>query len=55
MYDACMRTNINIDDHLLFQAHKLTRLRAKREIVHRAFSGQPEGNLTDIYHTNNML
>lgn len=36
MYDRCMRTNINIDDHLLSQARKLTRLRTKREIVHRA-------------------
>lgn len=31
-----MRTNINIDDELLAQARKLTRLRTKREIVHRA-------------------
>jgi Arc/MetJ family transcription regulator len=31
-----MRTNINIDDRLLAQARKLTRLRTKREIVHRA-------------------
>jgi len=31
-----MRTNINIDDRLLSQARKLTRLRTKREIVHRA-------------------
>ncbi len=32
----CMRTNINIDDRLLAQARKLTRLHTKREIVHRA-------------------
>ena len=32
----CMRTNINIDDRLLNQARKLTRLRTKREVVHRA-------------------
>jgi Arc/MetJ family transcription regulator len=32
----CMRTNINIDDRLLARARKLTRLRTKREIVHRA-------------------
>ena len=31
-----MRTNINIDDRLLAQARKLTRLRTKREIVHLA-------------------
>jgi Arc/MetJ family transcription regulator len=31
-----MRTNINIDDQLLDRARKLTRLRTKREIVHRA-------------------
>jgi len=31
-----MRTNINIDDHLLRQARRLTRLRTKREIIHRA-------------------
>jgi Arc/MetJ family transcription regulator len=31
-----MRTNINIDDRLLAQARRLTRLRTKREIVHRA-------------------
>jgi len=31
-----MRTNINIDDRLLSQARKLTRLRTKREIVQRA-------------------
>ncbi|HUY15106.1 MAG TPA: type II toxin-antitoxin system VapB family antitoxin [Terriglobia bacterium] len=31
-----MRTNINIDDHLLSQARKITRLRTKREIVQRA-------------------
>jgi Arc/MetJ family transcription regulator len=31
-----MRTNINIDDHLLSQARRLTRLRTKRAIVHRA-------------------
>jgi Arc/MetJ family transcription regulator len=31
-----MRTNINIDDRLLTQARRLTRLRTKREIVHRA-------------------
>ncbi|MGA3323393.1 MAG: type II toxin-antitoxin system VapB family antitoxin [Terriglobia bacterium] len=31
-----MRTNINIDDRLLTQARKLTRLHTKREIVHRA-------------------
>jgi Arc/MetJ family transcription regulator len=36
VYDGCMRTNINIDDRLLSQARKLTRLRTKREIVHRA-------------------
>jgi len=36
VYDVCMRTNINIDDRLLSQARKLTRLRTKREIVHRA-------------------
>lgn len=36
VYNACMRTNINIDDRLLSQARKLTRLRTKREIVHRA-------------------
>ena len=36
VYDTCMRTNINIDDRLLSQARKLTRLRTKREIVHRA-------------------
>ncbi len=32
----CMRTNINIDDRLLSQARKLTRLRTKREIIQRA-------------------
>jgi Arc/MetJ family transcription regulator len=31
-----MRTNINIDDHLLSRARKLTRLRTKRDVVHRA-------------------
>jgi Arc/MetJ family transcription regulator len=31
-----MRTNIEIDDRLLAQARKLTRLRTKREIIHRA-------------------
>lgn len=31
-----MRTNINIDDRLLSEARRLTRLRTKREIVHRA-------------------
>jgi Arc/MetJ family transcription regulator len=31
-----MRTNIEIDDHLLAQARKLTRLRTKREVVQRA-------------------
>jgi Arc/MetJ family transcription regulator len=31
-----MRTNINIDDRLLSQARRLTRLRTKREVVHRA-------------------
>jgi len=31
-----MRTNINIDDRLMSQARKLTRLRTKREIVHKA-------------------
>ncbi|MGB3552668.1 MAG: type II toxin-antitoxin system VapB family antitoxin [Candidatus Binatus sp.] len=31
-----MRTNINIDDRLLSQARKLTRLRTKREVVQRA-------------------
>ena len=31
-----MRTNINIDDRLLARARRLTRLRTKREIVHRA-------------------
>ncbi len=31
-----MRTNINIDDRLMSQARKLTRLRTKREIVNRA-------------------
>jgi len=31
-----MRTNINIDDALLSQARRLTRLRTKREVVHRA-------------------
>jgi len=31
-----MRTNINIDDKLLSRARKMTRLRTKREIVHRA-------------------
>jgi len=31
-----MRTNINIDDRLLSQARKLTRLRTKREIIQRA-------------------
>lgn len=36
VYDIHMRTNINIDDRLLSQARKLTRLRTKREIVHRA-------------------
>jgi len=36
VYDRCMRTNINIDDRLLSQARRLTRLRTKREIVHRA-------------------
>ena len=36
VYNMCMRTNIDIDDRLLAQARKLTRLRTKREIVHRA-------------------
>jgi Arc/MetJ family transcription regulator len=31
-----MRTSIDIDDRLLSQARKLTGLRTKREIVHRA-------------------
>lgn len=31
-----MRTNIDIDDRLLARARKLTRLRTKREVVHRA-------------------
>jgi Arc/MetJ family transcription regulator len=31
-----MRTNINIDDRLLSRARRLTRLRTKREVVHRA-------------------
>jgi len=31
-----MKTTINIDDGLLAEARKLTRLRTKREIVHRA-------------------
>lgn len=31
-----MRTNINIDDRLIAQARRLTRLRTKREIVDRA-------------------
>ncbi len=31
-----MRTNINIDDRLLAQARRLTRLHTKREVVHRA-------------------
>ena len=31
-----MRTNIDIDDRLLLKARKLTRLRTKREVVHRA-------------------
>jgi Arc/MetJ family transcription regulator len=31
-----MRMSINIDDRLLTQARKLTRLRTKREIVQRA-------------------
>jgi len=31
-----MRTNINIDERLMSQARRLTRLRTKREIVHRA-------------------
>jgi len=31
-----VRTNINIDDGLLSQARKLTRLRTRGEIVHRA-------------------
>ena len=36
VYNMCMRTNINIDDRLLSQARKLTRLRTKRDIVNRA-------------------
>lgn len=36
VYNLYMRTNINIDDRLLSQARKLTRLRTKREVVHRA-------------------
>jgi len=36
VYNKCMRTNINIDDRLLSRARRLTRLRTKREIVHRA-------------------
>ena len=36
VYNMCMRTNINIDDRLMSQARKLTRLRTKREIVNRA-------------------
>jgi len=31
-----MRTTVNIDERLLARARKLTRLRTKREIVHRA-------------------
>jgi Arc/MetJ family transcription regulator len=31
-----MRTSINIDDRLLSQGRRLTGLRTKREIVHRA-------------------
>jgi Arc/MetJ family transcription regulator len=36
VYTTHMRTNIEIDDRLLAQARKLTRLRTKREIVQRA-------------------
>ena len=36
VYNMRMRTNINIDDRLLSQARKLTRLRTKRDIVNRA-------------------
>jgi len=30
------RTNVNLDDGLIRKARKLTRLRTKRQIVHRA-------------------
>ncbi len=34
---SCMsRTNIDIDEKLIREARKLTRLKTKREIVHRA-------------------
>jgi Arc/MetJ family transcription regulator len=36
VYNLCMRTNIDIDERLIAQARKLTRLRTKREIVQRA-------------------
>jgi Arc/MetJ family transcription regulator len=37
-----MRTNINIDHRLLARARTLTRLRTKREIVHRALEALVE-------------
>jgi len=36
MLDPMSRTNIEIDDDLIREAAKLTRLKTKRQIVHRA-------------------
>jgi Arc/MetJ family transcription regulator len=37
VYSACMaRTNIDLDESLIRKARKLTRLKTKRKIVHRA-------------------
>ena len=36
VYHHCMRTNIDIDESLVRQARKLTRLKTKRQIVDRA-------------------
>ena len=36
VYNHCMRTNIDIDESLVRQARKLTRLKTKRQIVDKA-------------------
>ena len=36
VYNHCMRTNIDINERLVRQAQKLTRLKTKRQIVDKA-------------------
>lgn len=38
VYDVDMRTNIVIDDELLREAQKLTGIKTKKEVIHKALA-----------------